>query len=112
MTPEEQRIFDDATQDYYEGLDEMHNKNAEFLENIKKQVNSKCFKHIEYELEESGTHGNYRIVDKPTGEPQHDTEDGYTYFVDQHCGCCEDDYYGTICFPLPNGKFCMWNYSM
>lgn len=42
------------------------------------------------------------IVDKPTGVKQTygDTSIFSHIFVDQKVGCCEDDYYGDIYYPI------------
>ena len=66
------------------------------IDEIMKYANEDC----------SAELANPCIVDTPTGEKQESDCELFTHeWIDQHCGCCEDDYYGTICFPLPSGKY-------
>lgn len=52
---------------------------------------------------------NYRIVDEPIGEKQEWSE--YDTWVVQHCGCCEDDYYGTVCMRLSDTEYIKWEFN-
>lgn len=57
----------------------------------------------------------YEIIDQPIGKLQ--PEEGYEGFdriyVDQHSGGhpAGDDYYGTICVPLPDGRYFKFHFS-
>lgn len=64
---------------------------------------------IPYFLEslEDVTH-DFSFVSEPDGEYQ----DRYGYYVDQYCngGYTGDEYSGSICFPLKNGKYFKFTY--
>lgn len=53
------------------------------------------------------------IVDKPNGEKQMCEIEIFDHeYVDQHTGFCSDDYFGTMAFPLPSGKYIEISYQM
>lgn len=53
------------------------------------------------------------IVDTPTGTKQTSNIEMFDHeYVDQKCGCCGDDYYGSIYYPLPCGKYIRVRFSM
>lgn len=109
---EEQRKYDEAHKEYFESLDEIEKEKSEFLDKIKACVKPEHYQNILDEIEESENTGNYRIVDRPEGDPQYNKEFGYTTWIYQRCGACGDDYYGTICVKLPNDKYFIWNFAM
>ena len=109
---EDQTKYAEAHKEYFESLDEIAKEKLNFLEKIKKCVKPEHFKNILDEIEESENTSNYRIVNNPEGNEQHNTEFGYTTWVYQTCGMCEDDYSGTVCIKLPNGKYFIWDFWM
>lgn len=53
-----------------------------------------------------------KIVDKPKGVRQSSDLELFDHeYVDQHSGIGEDDYYGTMYFPLPSGKYLSVDYN-
>ena len=91
---------------------EQEKKDAEVLETIKQQVSAEQFENIKAELEEDENTSNYRIVYEPIGTPQHESDGDYTIWINQSCGETGDDYSGTVCMKLKDGKYFMWDYWM
>ncbi len=89
---------------------EQEQKDKNLLYDITKFTDDTYFKDIEFELEESENTVNYKIVDEPVGLRQN--EGNYNIWVNQSCGETGDDYSGTVCMKLPNGKYLMWDYWM
>ena len=112
MDEEEQRKYDEAHKEYFESLDKIAKEKSDFLDKIKACVELEYFQNILIEIEESENTGNYRIVDEPEGESQYNSEFGYTVWIYQRRGECEDDYYGTVCVKLPNDKYFIWDFEM
>ena len=102
---DEQRKCSEAHKEYFESIDEMERGKVEFLDKIKECVEPMHFQNILDKIEESENTFNYRIIDEPEGEPQTNDEFGYTVWVYQASGGCEDSYSGTVCIKLPNDKY-------
>lgn len=88
---------------------EQHKKDTAVIRKIKKEIPKKLFKQLNSEIYESWNYKNFRIVDEPVGEEQ---GDGRNVWVDQYSGYFGDDYHGTVCFKLPDGRFLAWDYWM
>lgn len=112
MNKEEKKKYEDATKDYLEEKEELYKKDILFLENLKKEISSKYFNYIKFEMENSENPHIYRFINKPIGKAQYEEEGDYTVFIDQYTGCCEDDYYGTVCMKISNNKYLIWDYYM
>ena len=112
MNDKEKIIYEDATKDYQEEEEKSYEKDLLFLNNLEKEISPEYFKCIKYEMNESENHRNYRFISEPIGKSQYQVEDDYTVFIDQYCGCCEDDYYGTVCMKISENKYLIWDYYM
>lgn len=110
LSEQEQKDYDEAVKEYYEGDAESYKKDAAVLMEIKRHVSDEIYKIIETELTESEHPYHYRIEDDHSGTPQ--DADGYTIWIDQSCGETGDNYTGTICMELPDGTYFMWDYWM
>ncbi|WP_209678579.1 hypothetical protein [Methanohalophilus levihalophilus] len=75
-------------------------------------MSSEFYEYILYELEESDKWSNLTIVELPIGDLQSSPDDAYSLYVDQHCGACGDDFYGTVCMSLPCKKYLLWSFQM
>jgi len=84
---------------------EMIARDNQVLDVVRGLVTQKVFEEIEAELNNSGAVYNFKIVDKAHGAPE---DFGFSLgdiFVEQSTGPCGDDHSGSICFPLPDGRF-------
>lgn len=97
---------------YHIDMDKQCVKDAAVLANIKNRTSEAYFKHIEEELNESEHPTNYRMVNGPVGAPQYNDENHYMVWIDQHCGACGDDYYGTVCVQISSSEYLIWDYWM
>lgn len=87
-------------------------KDSKVLNSIRNRVSQMIFEEINYELQESGNWGNFRIIDNPEGDLQN-SESSFKVYVDQHSvGNSGDSYAGTVCIELPNGKYLIWDFWM
>jgi hypothetical protein len=51
------------------------------------------------------------VVDTPNGTRQESSIDLFDHeYINQKCGCCEDDYYGEIYFPV-NDKYIVFGFQ-
>jgi len=110
MKPEERKQYDKAMKQHQEAQNDQYNQDQILLNKIKGCVSPECFEDIKFELKESENTSNYKIVDEPIGSCQN--EGNYDIWIDQRCGCSNDDYYGTVCMKLIDDKYLMWNYWM
>ncbi len=104
---ESERILDEERMKEFE-------KDKKILKSVKKQVSSKLYKEIEYEIGESEGGFNFKIVDKPNGEYQNCNDDKIKVWVDQtmNGGYSGDSFAGSVYVELPNKKYLAWDYSM
>ena len=67
---------------------------------------------FKYMLEDCFDVGFCGIVDAPNGDKQESNCGLFDFeWVDQSTGIAGDDYYGTVCFPLPSGKYLKLSYQ-
>lgn len=83
---------------------------AAVLESVKALVSPDVFAEIELEIGDSGSTSHYKIVDVPVGRPQDNEFPLGDVYVDQSCGVCEDDFYGTVALPLPDGRYLQFSF--
>ena len=86
---------------------------AAVLAVVKGMVTESCFLDIERAMADSYNR-DFKIVDLPIGDAQDQGHCFGNIYVHQTTtgGFAGDDYAGTICIPLPNGKFLQFNYWM
>lgn len=116
LTEAEKRIEEEEIEQY--------DKDQKILELVKEQVSEAVYKEIEFEIEESENHSNFRIVTEPIGIQQRNTNDinntltdgvnnSINLFVDQHSiGDSGDSYAGTVSIQLSDKKYLAWTYWM
>jgi hypothetical protein len=92
---------------------EMQNHQKAVLEQVRAIVSPKAFKQINETLFDSGMTHTYLITDKPVGAPQDDEFILGELYINQTSdgGLCGDDYSGTICMPLGDGRFFQFSYA-
>jgi hypothetical protein len=86
----------------------------EALAEVETLVSPEMFQSIKDYLDDDGYTHMYSIVDEPVGDYQ--TEEEYPsidgVWVDQYtCGGMEDNFYGTVCIKLPDGRYFMHHYN-
>lgn len=95
--------------------EERETQDKAVLAEVKTMVSKRAFKKLCEFMFQDGSAYCFEIVDKPgTSLKNKQKEDGYWFkysYVDQHRGHGEDDYYGKIWIPLPNGKFLQFSYE-
>ncbi|MHD0644204.1 hypothetical protein ACYPKM_01040 [Pseudomonas aeruginosa] len=83
------------------------------LNEVRALVTPEVFAEIEEAITDSEQTTRFEIVDQAVGEPQ---DDGYSFqvYINQtlHGGHTGDDFAGTVCIPLPDGRFLKFEYSM
>lgn len=83
------------------------------LNEVRTLVTGEVFAEIESAIRDSEQTFFFQIVDKAEGDPQ---DDGYSFqvYINQtvHGGHTGDEYAGTVCIPLPNGRFLKFEYAM
>lgn len=109
----EQEMFeamDAANKAHHEQEEQQQKLDAGILQAVKAMVTVEVFAEIECELGESESVGQYQIIDTPVGQPQDNEFSLGDVYVDQHCGVCEDDFYGTVALPLPDGRYFQFSF--
>jgi len=110
MSDEAIKDYQKATQEIEADEIEQFNKDNAFIEELKGIVTPEYFEKIKYHLIESDHTKNYRFVEEPIGDKQN--EGDCFIWVDQSCGACGDDYYGTVCMRVKDRKYFIWDYWM
>ena len=98
---------DDCHKKYLEEERNQTARDSELLAKVKERISKKIFDNVTYELNECCA-SNFSIVSEPIGDKQ--CWNGYNTWVVQHCGCCEDDYYGTVCMKITKNEYIKWNF--
>lgn len=107
MSKEDIADYQEAEKRVVEEAIEHHARNAAIIRSIKRDVPKKLFKYIASAIHESDNWSNVRIVNKPTGKPQ--KESNHIIWVDQYCEY-EDCYSGHCYIELPDGSYLAWDY--
>ncbi len=112
MTKEQIDGFEQAQKQIEQMEREQHAKDAKVIRMIKKTVPKKLFKQISTEIWKSDHYHDLRIIDEPFGDFQEPgNSKGIRLWVDQSVGILGDDFSGTVCVELPDGKYLAWNYE-
>lgn len=82
------------------------------LQQVRPLVTDEAFAQIEVTLGDAGGH-RLEIVDKPVGEPE---DEGFVLgdvFIDQTTegGMDGDEFAGTVCMPLGDGRYLKYHYE-
>ncbi len=112
MTKEQINDFEQAQEQMEQMEKEQYAKDTKVIRMIKKTVPKKLFKQISTEIWESDHFHNLRITDEPFGDFQGlRNAKGIKVWVDQCTGLLGDDFSGTVCVELPDGKYLAWDYE-
>lgn len=104
------KIMDAANRAHHDHEAQQNAQNKTVLEAVRTMVTTDVFAEIEAEIEGSGSTHDYEIVVQPAGHPQ---DNGFSLgdvYVDQSCGICGDDFYGTVALPLPDGRYLQFSF--
>ena len=102
------------TERYYE--DKQNKENEKVLNRVKELKGEKFYDVLDEYIEEQGCFHAFSIVDYKRGNKQ-DVEDvssahlAYEW-VDQSCGYCEDDYYGSIYLHIKGNRYLKCDFTM
>ena len=109
---EDNKKYHDAMREYHEAEIEQHEKDAAVMRDVKKLVSAERYANIESEIENSEKAYNYRIVQKPVGEP-YIGDHGIRGWVDQRAvGLSGDSWEGSVCVEISSHEYLMWDFEM
>ena len=92
---------------------EQQNHQKTVIDQVQAIVSPTAFKQINETLFDSGTTHTYLITNRPLGHPQDDNYILGEVYIEQTSGggLSGDDYSGTICMPLGDGRFFQFSYA-
>ena len=114
MTEKEE--MDEAMQSYQEIVKKEYDKQQKVVEEVKQLMGDEWYSEVLEALEFPEVCYPAEIVDSKSGVPQtdYDGDQIKVYWVNEtiNGGYTGDTFAGTIYFPLSNGKYLMFHYSM